>query len=410
MHRDKVSVTFVDDRSLWVKCKTPPDIIADRERTIQTLQKWGAEYIDKTQDRARYEALKISKTIDVVLVATFNDSHCCVASTWLGHCELIFIEKPLDEDAENARRLALHLGEGQPQVFAFDHYRARFFPSPKDEERLEKLSDPDGWKEMTFYFLEDGSGGKHNGPIENDGREWTLRRGVIRDLMPHIFCVIAYFGSPGTVRITEVSSAQYTGVGYEPGARSKIDGETFARIKFTFEDIDRRLIHATSYVGKGIRGSRELGMEGEVKLLDIVAHNGNHARLDFRNSVSKATLTDLKGLGGSFDLFPEPYFNFIDSIYHDTFSRGDHPLVLGFETGKRILEILSDIKCAIPEKFELPTYPLGGRDEKAPWFEDMLDRNVVQPQFSPHHPPIVEPYPANDRRTGKDRRAVLRIA
>lgn len=403
-HEGQISVTFADDRELWELHRTPARVIKRREATIARMPSWGARYVDKSGDRADYLRLIEGNDTDVVVIATSNDSHCYIASTWLNHCELIFVEKPLDDNLDAARRLALRLPTKQPAVFAFDHYRARFFLSPEVEDKLVKLSLEGGWKELTFYFLEDGSGGEMNGPIENEGRERTLRHGIIRDLMPHIFAVIAYFGRPETVRITDVSVAQYRGVKYDPDLRADIEGETFAQIRFTFEDLHHRrvIINGTSFIGKGIRGSNTLGITGDVKLLVIRAHNGNHVEIDFKTS--SGTLTDLRGLVVQVKLEAEPYLAFLEAVYSYEHARGDRPLVLGFETGKRILEILTDITCAVPPKDLLPTYQLGDRGGSPPWLEDLIEGSNIDPSLSTQVPELIQPYPPNDRRKLPDRR------
>lgn len=387
----KVKVTFADDSRLW----TSKSLRQKRQATVAALETWGATFLDKSLEPFKYNALLNSNEVDVVVVATWPSSHCYLAYGWLDHCRQIFIETPLDDALGLARTLALHVQDDDYRLFAFDNYRARFLPSQEQVRQINSFAGR-GWQSAIFYLLEDGSGGQRNGPIENEHRIEALRRGVIRDTMPHVPAVLAYFGNMATLRVTEVRVGQYTGVDGDPGRRSEIDRETFAEVKFDFRDFRNNLVPATAYVGQGIGGVRNLHMEGDVELLELVALDEKRALFDFQ--ASRATFVDREGREVfTIGLHPQPYVRLVESILEGRYLQGEHPLVFPFETGQRILEILEDATHPVPmNKEQLHTYPLGA------WLEDLLDGGRYA--LPPLHPPVLAPWPLGDRRTKGDRR------
>lgn len=379
-----ICVFFADESSNW----TSPEINAKRQGTIKTIQDWGGTFLDKTNpiDRTQYDRLHHDKTaIDVVLIATSPPSHLVLADFWLDHTHQIFVEKPLDTDLPRAQRLSLKIqSDADSRILAFDHYRARFLPTRTQSDLIQVFGES-GWEKAEFYFLEDRSGGdpnyrppkQRNGPIENEQRVETLRLGLIYDLMPHVAAVLQYLGDITTLTPRHARVGRYLGVDHDPTKPTEIDKETFAEVQFTLRSFRPEAFNVTAFVGKGIRGVKALGIESNVKLLVVTARNGRRVRFDLRSSgdgAASGLLLDVDGRTEfAFPLNPHPYTFFLESILAGTYLDGPHALALPFKTGKRILEILTEITNLVPNRDEIPTYPLGINGNPAPYLEDLLD-------------------------------------
>jgi predicted dehydrogenase len=376
--RRDLQVTFVDKSEYW---RDDARLAAKMQRIIKSIKDLGAGYLDKSDpaDFAKYQTLEA----DVVIIATSDASHVEVAEAWLTRQprpEQIFIEKPLADSIRAARRL---LGLVEPYddgILAFDHYRARLLPTREQMNVLLGFLGK-GVRSFTFYFLEDHSGSDEeyvkghpeatrNGPIENEQRVKALEQGIILDVMPHVIAILAHFGRVETLRVTRVRAGQYVGVDDDLDKRTEIDHETFAEVGFVCASHAEKgqkppLIEGTVFVGKGVRGVRELGPEYDrnVKVLDIGGLNGNWARFDLRSSgqgAGKAYLKDeLGNTQFELPLYRQPYFTFLEKVVDGTYL--NDRLALHVEIGKRILEVLEDMRYPIIEKGVLREYPSGMR-------------------------------------------------
>ena len=248
-----------------------------------------------------------------------------------------------------------------------------------------------GLKGFTFYFLEDHSGGDpdpqyhsvgRNGPIENEQRVKSVMQGVILDGMPHMVALLAHFGRVETLRVTRVRAGQYIGVDTDPNKRTEIAKETFVDVGFAFADHAGNRAEGTAYVGKGVRGVKALGTDHghNVKMLEVEGLNGNRARCDLRSSGQWASRAHLIDAGGKtqfeFPLNPKPYETFLEKVADGSYL--DDRLALNVEVGKRVLEILEDMRFPIPDKAQIPTYPCGMRGvRQSLYLEDILDKLPV---------------------------------
>jgi len=205
-------------------------------------------------------------------------------------------------------------------------------------------------------------------------------QGVILDGMPHMPAILAHFGRVETLRVTRVRAGQYVGVDSIPNKRTEIEKETFAEVGFVFADYAGHRVEGTTYVGKGVRGVQALGPEYDynVKLLEVEGLNGNKARFDLRSSgqgSSEAHLIDKEGRTQlRFDLNRRPYKTFLEKVADGTYLDAP-PLALNVEVGKRILEILEDMRFPIPDRDSLPTYPCGMKNvRESLYLEDILGK------------------------------------
>ncbi|MFL6256776.1 MAG: Gfo/Idh/MocA family oxidoreductase [Pyrinomonadaceae bacterium] len=378
-------VIFTDQSKSWTDRHT----VRDRKRTIKLIEKWGAEFLDKSKRRhlKKYEAL-LDAEVEAVLIETPDRTHIKLAQYWLkGNCKWIFIEKPLtthlalDEALEWVELLELN-PKDKARVLVFDHYRGRVHSHFKYAEQMGNLLSIMGrLKSFRFYFLEDHSGTdeeflnkqkargrkfkNRNGPIENEGRVDALRYGLILDLMPHVLSVLEYFGDPETIEVLSVRPGIYTGVDFKPGAKAEINSETFAAIEFEFEDNAERPIRGEAYVGKGIFGSESFPeMNGNVKVLEIEGEYGEKLVFDFHYNVISIGNINL------YDLERDAYYYLLTDIFF-RMNKGTH-LGLSVRAAAIILQKLALMKRLINPD-ELKPYKLGdGEWGLPPMLEDLL--------------------------------------
>jgi predicted dehydrogenase len=392
---DSADIVFCDLRANWA---TDASLHAKREATVSKVEAYGARFIDKS-DQSMHDAYA-ELNPDYLIVATTDCSHLEVASGWLsrgpGAFGQMFIEKPLTRTLCEGARLLREMShfcrteQDANRILAFDHYHARFKPTGAQmDEILGQLGSIRGF---TFYFLEDGSGGEHNGPIENELRVDALMEGVILNMMPHVMAIAGCFGSLNTMWVRSVRAGQYTGVDFDRRMRTRIRKETFAELRFSFASplITARNgarsqsgsqgcaeVSGVAYVGKGIRGVQELAVRSPVKLLELKGTTGEKLRVDFAKG--QMLLID-SGVDLSDALRRRPYFDFVESMVpelrrHGTFSSYGQSL----SHGLRILEGLSVMRCPINEIVArksdgLPTYELGDRAGDAPYLEEVIEQ------------------------------------
>jgi hypothetical protein len=248
-----------------------------------------------------------------------------------------------------------------------------------------------GARRCAFYCLEDHSGSdptyqpavQRDGPLENEQRGKTLMQGVIIEDMPHLIAILIHFGRLETFRVTRVRAGQYTGVDGDPNKRTEIAKETFAAVGFVFTDYAGNPVEGEAYVGKGVWGVKSLGSayDYNVKLLEVEGVNGQKVRFDFRSAgqgASEAYLVDQTGRTElKFDLNRQPYETFLEKVIDGTYLTDR--FALDVEIGKRMLEVLEDMRYPIGEKESIPTYPSGMQEGRASlYLEDLVENGPHQ--------------------------------
>lgn len=346
---------------------------------IESVQSWGAEYLDKSAPGGldRYRAL----TPDVVIVATPDVTHVDLAREWLNRRPRpaqLFLEKPLADSVRAARRLLGLVEPYDPGILTFDHYRARLLPTRMQLKTLLKFLGRGPWR-LRFFFLEDHSGADpdypaalsvgRDGAIENEQRVPTLRNGLALDALPHLIAVLATFGRVETLRPTCIHAGRYAGVDGDPDKPTEVERETFAAVEFVCTNHAGERIDGAAYVGKGVHGVRELGdaYNHNVKLLEIESHApgraGRRVRFDLRSKGAGCSRAHLLAPGGGteleFALNEQPYLTFLERVAAGTYR--EDKLALPVEVGKNILTTLEDVRDVIPETGKIPLYPSGLR-------------------------------------------------
>jgi len=380
MDEGKIHVTFVDQSDYW---KGDERLKAKHEKFIRLFQSWGANYLDKStaDGRKKYANLRVN----VVFVATPDSTHVDVALPWLNppdRRQLLFVEKPLDSSLDRARDFLYKTKIRDPNIRVLDHYLARAHPL-HDPNVLSDIYEALGGHVIgfSFYLLENRSGPPRVGPIENDSRVQATRHGMILDLMPHILALLSTFGIIETMRVTSLRVGQYTGVDGELSKRSLIDRETFAHASFgLLSHYPGSFIHGNAYVGKGIRGSKSLAIDGDVKLLELEGANGSKLQCDLRSSGAGSSEAWIISEDGKKELAcsltPDPYnllirnaVQLLEEPYHKS------QLSLPVETAKSILSVLEEMRWLFRsvEKELLPQYALGDGGNEAPYLEDLLN-------------------------------------
>ena len=379
----QISVTFTDESKYWQHARK--ETREENRQFIEKIKTW-ADYLDKSnsEDKKKLEKLKA----DVVFIATPDSTHVKLAKKWLkppDRCKQIFIEKPLDASLLRARELVYLQGKNENKVVALDHYRARmldFFINNRFEEEIIDKKLGGALKEISFYMLEDGTGDKHEGPIELEGRTSALKNGLILDMMPHALAIIDKFLPVELIEITGLKVGKYTFVKDNKSVEAGIPWETFGYVEFKYNEIKGKIC-----VGKGVGGSEEFGKNSEVKLLEIVGGNGGKYRFDFRTprphkenpGVGAVTFIDRDGNespGTPPNLIDDAYLALIDRIVRRNLL-DDHTRLefdLSVQKAKNFLIVLEDIRQGVKmlkRKLKvLPTYNID-KIKGAPLLEEI---------------------------------------
>jgi predicted dehydrogenase len=211
---------------------------------------------------------------------------------------------------------------------------------------------------------------------------------VILDIMPHVIAVLAHFGQVETLRVTQVRAGKYAGVDGDPNKPSEIAQETYAEVRFRFISINKDDVEGQAYVGKAIKGVRGLKSDydgdGNTKLLEIEGEDGRVVKFDFRDrragipdTRSKARLLDRAGnCHFEFDLNSDPYYAFLENVTSG--GKIDQRLGLSIEAGKKILEVIQDMRHGILKRDdELPTYPCGIQNVRESLYVEDLNLPLI---------------------------------
>jgi hypothetical protein len=313
-------------------------------------------------------------------------------------CKHLFIEKPLDSSLSRARSLQYYAQFYNVNVYAVDHYLARFLPIANSWTMKGFLKEiGDQLDTMTFYLLEDKSL-PYNGPIEATHRISTLKHGLVLDMFPHVLAILRLFGKLETIQITGLRVAQYS-FDLEDGtvAPAAIGKETFAEISFTIESLLNRqnqrptLIHVVTYLGKGIAGSREQSVFGS-----------SMKRVELRGSNRKQIVIDLTSAGtvGVLDhknkvvvtgppLIDDPYELLVEQVIEKFLWKKNVDLyyLLDLQTAKNTLlcvhEIMTLVQNFLHTNTPLPKYHIktvieeNGPISLAPSIEEILEKPLL---------------------------------
>lgn len=400
-----VRVTLLDDSSFW---KGDPSREPKTLAMLQQFKDSGFEYFDKAKyakDQAALDKAVRALEPDAVVVANPDFAHVGTVRDWLrrygGAPPQLFVEKPFSNKADDAFMLLGALAARRPnQVHLVDHFRAMSLMSPEHKAAL--FSHLGGRAErFRFWLVEDHSGAdpryqsviQEDGAIEREGRDKTLKEGLVYDLMSHMFPVAALIGDVLTFTPKWVRAAQYVGVGGDPNARTRVpaDAETFADVGFDFHGRDGAPIRGQAVIGKGLRGVKELGpaFDREVFAWDVWGPEGKRAVFNLRADGEGAGRAHLLGADGreegSFDLSTEfPYLPIVESILNGVYLMNRVVLTPAF--GYAILQIMDDVRLPIKRLGKpLPTYPGGMRSGRQSVYVEDLD--AIAAVWGSRHPP-----------------------
>jgi predicted dehydrogenase len=326
---------------------------------------------------------------DLVLVCTPDSTHLEIVSHWMQRPNepVVLVEKPLEANVAQARKLLRLCQERGDRLGVIDHYRTRWFKNENDHEvflRMFEVANNKHWLEnLTYYFLEDHSWNDpeflldkstadvaRQGPIEIENRVTALEQGLMLDLMPYPLDFLDRFADLQTVKVVSAKVGQYTGVDGDLRKRTLISKETFAEVKIRFKTrFSDQSSTGTIYVGKGIGGVRRLRTYGNIRVAILKGTNGATAEFDFEESHVK--LRFKTGLEIVMDLkdFTSVFYQRLLGRVID-WERGP---VVSFETAGRVMEIIEQARSFVPSvKSRIPIYQLSPRGTDTRVLEDIL--------------------------------------
>jgi hypothetical protein len=373
------------------------------------------EHRKRNNKQETFNAWLQEHKFDLIVIATPDKAHISTALEWLdSDFDLMIIEKPFSDDSEKVNELLQNPRykdeTGKPKVAAFSHFRAKVHEQFKDRDSIRAIFKELG--ELTkfrFFCLEDYSGTdldfieefirdereqgneidpEINGPIEIPNRQVALNKGMVFDLGSHMLSLLHYFGDPITMEVEKIWAGQYVGLGFDEQTKTKIDGETFAAIEFTFSNDLGNLVEGTAFLGKGIRGiddPNRFGLNldkpelGEVKLLEIEGDSGKklqvffkRRRLEDREDLARLISSD--GIPLDDELLPiarnpiekYPYFYIFKKAMEspEEYNPYEEDLFINAEEAKSFLVTIEEIRRKIEagvkkRKDGFPKYKLG---------------------------------------------------
>lgn len=209
---------------------------------------WDKAYLF---DFKKYQCLRPG----VVFIVTPDYTHSALCRAHLDRVLTIFVEKPFDANWGNVRTLLEARGRAalDTEIYALDHYRFYAWPL------RDLLKDATAWlggalREARFCMTE-------TGPVEPH-RIRALQYGLMLDMLPHCFGMLAFFG-----KLESVDEFEVLEVGRYEGA--PIPNETYVHVHFTFEDYSENgwRVPCETYIGKGLEKDR--------KYFEVVGKSGN---------------------------------------------------------------------------------------------------------------------------------------
>ena len=210
-------------------------------------------------------------TPGVVFVITPDYTHSQLCQAHLDRASTIFVEKPFDANWKNVRALLETRGRANldTQIYALDHYRFYSWrlkePGSSGATLLEEATSHLGGALQAVKFLM-----TEEKPIA-PSRVRTLQYGLLLDMLPHCFGMLSFFG-----KLSSLDEFEIMNVGRYRGA--PISNETFAHVRFTFEDYSNNgwRVPCEAYVGKGLKKGR--------KYFEVIGSNGKSVLIAFGNT------------------------------------------------------------------------------------------------------------------------------
>ena len=316
-HLPDFQVVIVDD-SRWHSSKKQPPVkpddrlFPDLRRAIDHGLNYGVSYnivprggkvtprqvtfLDKADpSHLRYYQ---RQRPGLAFIVTPDYTHSALCQTHLDRIPTIFVEKPFDANWENVRALLETRGRAthDTKIYALDHYRFYSWrlkeTSSGGRTLLEEATDWLGGalREVRFYMTEEN-------PVEAH-RIRALQYGMILDLLPHCFGMLAFFGRLDTVDEFEVMR-----IGRYKGA--PIPDETYAHVRCTFEDYSNNgwRVPCKACVGKGLQPGR--------KYFEVLGRSGRSLLIAFKDdTVWQRQGRDSKVKSGIY--FVDEHGDFID--------------------------------------------------------------------------------------------------
>ncbi|MEM4724274.1 MAG: hypothetical protein QXP01_04620 [Candidatus Hadarchaeum sp.] len=269
------TVTIADDSRWHSPGKKPPikpdpEVYRNLSRVINHGLNYGVSYkiapqgvvvtpqpvvfLDKADPTHLQTYNNLRRGAGIIFIITPDYTHSALCRVHLECTPTIFVEKPFDANWENVRTLLEARGRAalDTEIYALDHYR---FYSWLLRDLLEEAT---GWlggalREARFCMTE-------TGPVEPH-RIRALQYGLMLDMLPHCFGMLAFFG-----KLESVDEFEVLEIGRYEGA--PIPNETYAHVCFTFEDYSDNgwRVPCKAWVGKGLEPSR--------KYFEVVGRSG----------------------------------------------------------------------------------------------------------------------------------------
>jgi len=240
-----------------------PQGVAVKPRPIVFLDKADPSHLQQ------YQRLRPG----VVFIVTPDYTHSTLCRAHLDRALTIFVEKPFDANWENVRALLEARGRAalDTEIYALDHYRFYSWrlkeTTSSGKTLLEEATDWLGGalREVRFCMTE-------TGPVEPH-RIRALQYGLMLDLLPHCFGMLAFFG-----KLESVDEFEVLKVGRYEGA--PIPNETYAHVHFTFEDYsdNGRRVPCEACIGKGLQADR--------KYFEVVGRSGRSILIALGNDTT----------------------------------------------------------------------------------------------------------------------------
>jgi predicted dehydrogenase len=362
-HGRRVTVTIADD-SRWHGTALSPatSVVPPRYTNIRRLVDAGKIlYLDKANP-LHYERYRARRDIAVVFVFTPDFTHADLARGHLDRSPTIFVEKPFDAALENVRALleARSLALLDTEIYSIDHYRFYAWRLKEEQEGGTLLEQATDWlggavASAEFCLLE-------SGPVDPH-RARTLQFGLTLDLLPHGLALLGFFGGLDSIDELKILDAAR----YED---APIANETFARVRFTFEDYSGsgNRVPCTATVGKALQLDRKYfqvtGVSGNGILISLGTTAPTHWWHPSRGSVEVEGGIYFVHANGSLtrkaDLDTSRYRKLIADLVEG--SRDAIGCAMPLRAGAIIVRSLDRIRNAIPGPDQLRTYDAGGFD------------------------------------------------
>lgn len=253
-----LTVVIADD-SRWYAPGARRPVLPKSGKIAEAIKQGKVVFLDKAAPAhlQRYQQLRPG----IVFVVTPDYTHAMLCREHLDRTLTIFVEKPFDANYDNVQQLlqARGLAALDTEIYALDHYRFYAWrlkePMAGGPTVLEAATTWLGGalRRARFCMVEQG-------PVEAN-RLRALQYGLMLDMLPHCFAMLAFFGKVDSVdELRVLHVGRYTGA---PIAR-----ETYAQVACTFEDYSDNgwRVPCAAWIGKGLKHER--------KFFEVEGRNG----------------------------------------------------------------------------------------------------------------------------------------